>query len=141
MRAAQKNNIKVFIGLNFNDRWWKCDYDAEWLVKQMEIGNKVADEIVTLYKNKYPDAMYGWYWVWEIDNLNWMTSERQQALIDALNTNLDYLSDLTPEMPLMLSPFMNHKVGGNAEEYGQMWKNIFEKTRFRSGDIFHHKIA
>lgn len=136
LRAAQKNNIKVFIGLNFNDRWWKCDYDAEWLVKQMEIGNKVADEIVTLYKDKYPDAMYGWYWVWEIDNLNWMTSERQQALIDALNTNLDYLSNLTPEMPLMLSPFMNHKVGGNAEEYGQMWKNIFEKTRFRSGDIF-----
>ena len=136
LRAAQRNNIKVFVGLNFNDRWWNCDYDANWLVNQMEIGNKVADEIVTLYKDKYPDAMYGWYWVWEVDNLNWMTPKRQQALVDALNANLDYLSDLTPGMPFMLSPFMNRKVGGSAEEYGKMWENIFAQTHFRAGDIF-----
>ena len=39
-------------------------------------------------------------------------------------------------MPLMLSPFMNHKVGGNAEEYGKMWENVFAQTHFRFGDIF-----
>ncbi len=39
LRSAQKNRIKIFIGLNFNDRWWKVDYDADWLVGQMEIGN------------------------------------------------------------------------------------------------------
>ena len=50
LRSAQKNGIKIFIGLNFNDRWWKVDYDADWLISQMEIGNKVADELVALYK-------------------------------------------------------------------------------------------
>ena len=61
LQSAQKNGIKVFVGLNFNERWWKVDYDARWLLEQMEMGNKVADELVVLYKEKYPDAMYGWY--------------------------------------------------------------------------------
>lgn len=136
LRSAQKNGIRVFIGLNFNDRWWKVDYDASWLIGQMEVGNKVAEELVALYKEKYNDAMYGWYWVWEVDNLNCMTSERQAILARALNTNLDYLTKITPDMPFMLSPFMNHKVGGDAKEYSKMWKNVFEQTHFRIGDIF-----
>ncbi len=136
LRSAQKNGIRVFVGLNFNDRWWKVDYDADWLVNQMKVGNKVADEIVALYKKDFPDAMYGWYWVWEVDNLNCMTSECQKNLAEALNTNLDHLSEITPGMPLMMSPFMNYRVGGNAKEYGRMWENVFAQTRFRSGDIF-----
>ena len=136
LQSAQKNGIKVFVGLNFNERWWKVDYDARWLLEQMEMGNKVADELVVLYKEKYPDAMYGWYWVWEVDNLNCMTSERQSILAEALNTNLNHLSEIAPEMPLMLSPFMNYKVGGNAEECGKMWTNVFAQTDFRPGDIF-----
>lgn len=136
LRSAQKNGVKIFIGLNFNDRWWKVDYDIEWLIGQMEIGNKVADELVALYKEKYADTMYGWYWVWEVDNLNCMTAEHQAALAKALNTNLDHLSKITPGMPLMLSPFMNQAVGGNAEEYGKMWENVFAQTHFRIGDIF-----
>lgn len=136
LHSAQKNGVKVFVGLNFNDRWWKFDYDADWLFGQMEIGNRVADEIVALYKEKYPDAMYGWYWVWEVDNLNCMTEERQSILANALNINLDHLSKITPEMPFMMSPFMNYKVGGNAEEYGRMWENVFAQTHFRLGDIF-----
>lgn len=136
LQSAQKYGIRVFIGLNFNDRWWKVDYDASWLINQMEIGNKIADELVTLYKDKYKDTLYGWYWTWEVDNLNCMTSERQSILAVALNTNLDHLSKITPDMPFMMSPFMNEKVGGNADEYRKMWENVFSKTHFRSGDIF-----
>lgn len=136
LRSAQKNDVKIFIGLNFNERWWKVNYDEKWLIGQMEAGNKVADELVALYKSKYPEAMYGWYWVWEVDNLNCMTEERQAILANALNTNLDHLSKIAPEMPLMLSPFMNEKVGFNAEGYGKMWKNVFAQTHFRIGDIF-----
>lgn len=136
LRSAQKNQIKVFVGLNFNERWWKVDYDADWLIDQMNIGNMVADELVSLYKENYPDAMYGWYWVWEVDNLNCMTPDRQSVLANALNTNLDHLSEITPEMPFMLSPFMNHKVGADAVEYGEMWKRVFAQAHFRPGDIF-----
>lgn len=136
LRSARKNGIKLFLGLNFHDRWWKVDYDADWLINQMEIGNKVADELVSLYKTEYGDTMYGWYWVWEVDNLNCMTAECQEVLTKALNTNLDHLSKITPDMPFLFSPFMNQAVGGNAEEYGKMWENVFAQTRFRIGDIF-----
>ncbi len=136
LRSAQKHGMKIFIGLNFNERWWNFDYDAGWLIDQMKMGNTVAQELVNLYKAKYPDAMYGWYWVWEVDNLNCMTKDRQTMLAQALNTNLDYLSKISPNMPFLLSPFMNHKVGGNAEEYGKMWESVFEQTNFRFGDIF-----
>ncbi|MDD4415262.1 MAG: DUF4434 domain-containing protein [Proteiniphilum sp.] len=136
LRSAQKYGIKVFIGINFNERWWKTDYDSEWLFNQMEAGNKVADELVALYKEKYNRSMYGWYWVWEVDNLNCMTSECQDALAKALNINLDHLTEITPDMPFMMSPFMNYRVGGNAQEYAGMWENVFAQTRFRIGDIF-----
>lgn len=135
LKSAQKNGVKIFLGLNFDDRWWKADYGEDWLTAQMEIGNSVADELVALYKNKYPDAMYGWYWVWEVDNLNWTTTTRQDFLIKALNTNLDHLSQITPAMPFMLSPFMNEKLG-SAGEYRTMWQYVFSKTHFREGDIF-----
>ena len=83
LKSAQKYGIKVFLGLNFNERWWKVDYDADWLFNQMEIGNKVATELVSLYKEKYNESMHGWYWVWEVDNLNCTTPERQTALAHA----------------------------------------------------------
>lgn len=135
LRNAQKQQIKVFLGLNFNDRWWRVDYDADWLFGQMEQGNKVADELNALYKEKYPETLYGWYWVWEVDNLNCTTPERQAALAQALNINLDHLSKITPGMPLMLSPFMNSAVG-NADDCKKLWESVFAQTRFRIGDIF-----
>jgi hypothetical protein len=135
LRNAQKAGMKVFIGLNFNERWWRVDYDAEWLFAQMELGNRVAEELVELYKAEYPDAMYGWYWVWEVDNATCTTPELQAVLANALNVNLDYLAKLTPGMPLMLSPYMNHRQG-TAEACGAMWRNVFAQTRFREGDIF-----
>ncbi len=135
LKSAQKNGVKIFLGLNFNERWWNADYGEEWLTAQMEIGNRVADELVALYKSKYSDAMYGWYWVWEVDNLNWTTLERQDFLAKALNTNLDHLSQITPQMPFMLSPFMNEKLG-TASQYRSMWQYVFARTHFRNGDIF-----
>ena len=136
LASARDNGVKIFIGLNFNDRWWKADFSAEWLLNEMEKGNRIADELVARYKARYPDTMYGWYWVWEVDNLHCMTPERQKVLAEALNTNLDHLTAIAPDMPLMLSPFMNYKVGGDAKAYGKMWENVFSLTRFRAGDIF-----
>lgn len=136
LASAQKYNIKVFVGLNFNERWWKVDYDEQWLLKEMGQGNIVAQEIFDLYKKKYPEALHGWYWVWEVDNLHCQTSECQQALVKALNTNLDYLTALDADMPFMLSPYMNHAVGLDAEGYGAFWTDVFKETNFRGGDIF-----
>lgn len=137
LESARKCGIKVLLGLNFNDKWWDSTTSADWLANQMTIGNSVADELLSLYKSKYGDTMYGWYWVWEVDNVNWISNDRQVALINALNTNLEHLSSVCPNMPLWLSPFMNEKASGlDADGYKKFWINIFAKTNFRKGDVF-----
>jgi hypothetical protein len=136
LQHAQKNGFKLFLGLNMNERWWKVDYPDYWLYEQMEIGNKVADEILERYKSRYGETLYGWYWVWEVDNLNCNTAEQRNILANALNINIDHLTKVSQDMPFMLSPFMNYRVGVDAEGYGLMWKEIFAKTHFRPGDIF-----
>ncbi len=137
LASAQKYGIKIVLGLNFNDKWWNSTVSADWLVSQMNIGNSVADELLSLYKSKYGDTMYGWYWVWEVDNVNWISNDRQVALINALNTNLGHLSSVSPNMPLWLSPFMNEKAGGlDADGHKKFWINIFAQTNFRKGDVF-----
>lgn len=136
LRNAQKAGIKVFLGLNFHERWWDVDYSEEWLFKQMELGNQVADELIDLYKSSYPDAMHGWYWVWEIANVDKLQIPvYRQALIHALNINVDHLHQRYVDMPVMLSPFMNYQVG-TAKLNGKLWQAIFEGVNFRAGDIF-----
>jgi glycerophosphoryl diester phosphodiesterase len=135
LRNASKAGFKVFLGLNFNDRWWSGRFDVRWLYDQMETGNRIADELVKKYKEKYGDAMYGWYWVWEVDNMHANTDSLQDILAEILNINLDHLHSITPSMPVMLCPFMNFRVG-TAAACQQMWTHVFSKTHFRQGDIF-----
>ena len=135
LRNAKRAGLKVFLGLNFNDKWWSPNYTAEWLYSQMELGNLLADDLVKRYKGQYSDTMYGWYWVWEVDNLNYTTKTRRDMLIRALNLNIDHLNKITPEMPFMFCPFVNYRVG-NSGENRDMWQYVFSGTHFRQGDIF-----
>ncbi len=136
LRNARKAGFKVFLGLNFNEKWWHRDsWNAEWLNGQMELGNQLADDLTKRYKDRYNETLYGWYWVWEIDNLNHQTIERQKVLIDALNLNIDHLNKITPDMPFMLCPFVNYRVGNSADNR-KMWQYVFAGTHFRKGDIF-----
>ncbi len=135
LRNAKIAGFKVFLGLNFNDKWWNANFSEEWLYNQMKLGNRVADELVNRYKNRYEETLYGWYWVWEVDNLNYTTTKRQEMLVKALNINIDHLNKITPKMPFMLCPFVNSKVG-NSKNNRKMWQYVFAGTHFREGDIF-----
>lgn len=136
LRNAQKAGFKVFLGLNFDGDWWsKSARDPMWLNAKMEEGNEVADELYEKYHNKYKNTFYGWYWVWEVDNLNFQKIEEQKALADAININLRHVKQLNKKMPFMLCPFMNAAVG-EPEAYKQMWINVFKTADFRKGDIF-----
>lgn len=136
LRNAEKAGFRVFMGLNFDDRWWQTDFTGDWLNQQMAVGNLVADELFERYATKYPNAFYGWYWVWEVANVDPLRlPEGQRVLAEAINVNLDHLNARYPSMPIMLAPFMNYRLG-SAKEYADMWKQVFAQTRFKAGDIF-----
>lgn len=133
---AHKYGLKVFVGLNMHPDWWrKGATDREWLLGQMELGNAIARELYERYFTRYPDTFYGWYWAWEIDNVNFRHSVQQENLIAALNSQLDFLTSLDPQLPFMFSPFMNSRLGSK-EQYRDFWVRIFAGTRLREGDIF-----
>jgi hypothetical protein len=136
LRNAESAGIKVFIGIGMNDKWWSGpdSLDSNWLYNQMNFDNKVCDEVWNLYKKKYPTAFYGWYWVYEVANVN-LTPIQQDVLINAMNMQLDHLTSRNEKLPFMWCPFMNSKFG-TPEAYAAMWKNVFSKLHTSPGDIF-----
>ncbi|MEI6578593.1 MAG: DUF4434 domain-containing protein [Eubacteriales bacterium] len=132
LAAAEARGMKIFLGLNVADEWWsKFVKDKKWYTMQAELGNQIANEMYGLYKEKYPNAMHGWYFTWEFSNAIW-PYEYQCA--DMLNINLDFLTKLDPSMPLMLSPFIGSDISPLQTQISCV--KLFSLTRFRPGDIY-----
>jgi chitodextrinase len=136
LRNAESAGMKVFIGIDMSTNWWNVyGNDTTWLYSQMDFDNKVCDEVWSLYKAKYPDAFYGWYWSYEVDNLNFKTQAQQNVLTNAMNRQLDHLIAKNEKLPFMWCPFMNSSVGTPAA-YQTMWQNVFSGLHTTAGDIF-----
>lgn len=136
LRNAEKTGMKIFLGINFNSDWWKKGpRDPEWLYAQMERGNVIADELYTKYHSKYPKAFHGWYWVYEVDNLNFRTKSDFSVLAKAIDINLKHLKEKSHRLPFMLSPFMN-SIYGKPKKYAENWAYLFQHTDLGKGDIF-----
>lgn len=135
LQAAEELGMKVFIGLNNNDEWWgKFVNDKDWLTDQMALGVKGAQQLYDAYKEKYPNAFCGWYFVFEFYNCKASDTQIDNAAY-LLNGYLNRLTQIDPSMPMMLSPFLSADYTTDAEA-GEMWEKIFAKTNFREGDIF-----
>lgn len=133
LKSAEKYGVKVFVGLNIADEWWDINsLKTDWFTNQAEIGMISAGEIHKLYKEKYPNALAGWYFAWEMYN---GMNGRETDAGNFLNMYLEPLTAIDPTMPLMLSPFVTSG-GGSAEKAGDEWKKVFETANFRDGDIF-----
>ncbi|MFZ5753221.1 MAG: DUF4434 domain-containing protein [Bacillota bacterium] len=136
LSSAEAAGFKVFLGINFNQEWWKKGArDPQWLYRQMDRGNLIADELYELYHHKYSGAFHGWYWEYEVDNLNFKTEKELAVLAKALNITLLHLKEDKEKLPLLLSPFMNKRYS-TPEEYGENWAFVFSNTELGQGDIF-----
>jgi hypothetical protein len=136
LRTASNAGLKVFLGMNANEDWWRKEAtDPAWLLAQMDLGNTIADDLYSRYHAKYPRTFIGWYWDWEVDNLNFNTPARRQTLASALDRNVSHLHHISPGMPVMLCPFMNSALG-KPETYAEMWRDVFAHCALTKGDIF-----
>ena len=136
LRNAESAGMKVFIGIDMSSNWWNVyGNDSTWLYNQMEFDNQICDELWKNYKDKYPNAFYGWYWSYEVDNLNFVTTAQQKVLTKAMNIQLDHLISTNEKLPFMWCPFMNSRLGV-PQAYETMWKNVFAGLHTTDGDIF-----
>lgn len=133
LAAAEKKGIKIFVGTLADDRWWNSSLSGETLNALQREGLEIAAEVYRRYHTQYPNALYGWYWDWEVDNASW--NSRKPMLVEAWNITLDGLTEIDPAMPLLFSPFMNPELGTPAG-YRDFWKALFPMLHLRAGDIF-----
>ena len=115
LAAAEDVGFKVFIGLNDNAEWWqKSVTDKNWIGRQAELGLDGAKQMYEKYKTLYPNAFYGWYFVFEFYNMN-----APEFLLDnaayLLNLYRNGLYELDAEMPMMLSPYISSSGATPAE--------------------------
>lgn len=135
LRNAKQAGFKIFVGLNFNERWWKMDFTSEWLYGEMHRGNMIAKELIQRYKKRYPETMAGWYWIWEIEPSVCKDINIRKTIVNAMNINLDFLHNETPDMPFLFSPFMNHRQG-TSDNCAEVWEYILKNIHLQDGDIF-----
>ncbi|MEY8001262.1 DUF4434 domain-containing protein [Clostridium sp. Mt-5] len=136
LRNCEKAGFKVFLGIDYNSMWWKIGpRKPEWLYNQMKKGNLVVQELYEKYHEKYKNAFYGWYWVYEVDNLNFKNRRDFKILANAVNINLNYMDNNSTRLPLMISPFMNSKYS-IPQTHANNWKHFFKLVNLKKGDIF-----
>ncbi len=134
LKSAEKKNVKVFLGLNTADEWWNQAFlKKDWRKKQAEAGNAVAKILYDAYKSRYPNAFYGWYWVWEMYG---NTLGFGRGWVELMNANLDYLTALDDSLPVLFSPFMSGYMRLTPRQEEAMWTGFFARARLRPGDIF-----
>ncbi len=135
LSAARKTGFKVFVGLNDSSEWWeKGVNDPSWIRRQAELGVKGAKQIYDEYKPKYGNTLCGWYFVFEFYNM-YATPVQIKNAAGLLNLYLNGLNSFSPEMPMMLSPFIS-AAGAGCEATRRLWTEVFAQTDFREGDIF-----
>lgn len=134
LESAESRDMRVFMGLNTAKEWWDNAFlRSKWRTDQAEIGNSIAARLYELYKNKYPNAFYGWYWAWE------MYGNRtgfEEFWSEFMNANLDFLTVLDDSMPVMFSPFLSSYYRLTPRQHETMWMDFLGATRLRAGDIF-----
>lgn len=134
LAAAEEKNIKVFVGLNLSDEWWSENFlDPTWATREAHLSATMAEELYSLYKTKYPNAFYGFYWSYEFYN---NTSGYETIWANMMNPVLDKMAELDSTMPILLSPYISKYITTTPNELEKMWTNFFQITRFREGDIF-----
>ena len=135
LRYAEANGVQVYLGLNlYFAAWFYGDpatytrtfiTDPNWCLDEATRGNAIATELVNLYLAKYPHAFAGWYWPWEIDNSPEILADDATAkIVQMLNANLDHLADISPGLPVILSPFYNPTMA-SPDTTGAFWQKVF----------------
>lgn len=159
---CQNAGIKCFVSLGMDSDFWNvniCRHDmlnadgsyAEYGKGQEAFYKMMSDlipythEIYDTYAEKYPDAFYGWYFSPEISNSADFDNDDSRAIgVDTLsyvlNMFINEINKMDPDMPLMLSPYVNIKKEAtwcthSSAVNGLFWEDVMRKTDFRMGDI------
>ena len=132
LEACENTDIKVFAGLTMFDSFWGV---GNFTGDYKKVCAVTADMLGDIAANYTSDNLYGWYFTLEINNQINCGTLLMASMADGLNTVLEKATEVSQDMPLMISPFTaKYLAAGEIGTYAQ-WLTFFELVDFRDGDI------
>ncbi len=132
LKAVKDTDIKVFAGLTMFDSFWGI---GNFTGDYKKVCAVTADMVGDIAANYTSENLYGWYFTLEINNQINCGTLLMESMAQGLNTVLQKASEVSPGMPLMISPFTaKYLATGEMSTYAQ-WLTFFELVNFRNGDI------
>lgn len=132
LEACKGTDIKIFAGLTMFDSFWLFGNFTGDYKKVCDI---TADMVGDIAANYDSENLYGWYFTLEISNQINCGTLLMADMAKGLNTVLEKATAVSPDMPLMISPFTaKYLAPGEISTYAQ-WLTFFELVDFRDGDI------
>ncbi len=146
-KYCDKYDIKLYLGMGL-DTGWNSDITTEEGIaanrQYMENCNRITAELYSMYKEKYPDTYYGFYFVTELYNTHYMETDLgielyTNGLDEMFTTVIDGCNALNPDMPILFSPYVNifgyGFAGINLDRFTEFWTEALTKIPFRDGDM------
>jgi hypothetical protein len=121
--AAERVGVDVYVGLQVSDEWWRTyANDRTWLAAEAELAQRLIDEIWA----KYGDArsFAGWYLPFEVDNWHFEGPESWDGMASFYSAVGKHAKHVTPNLPVVISPFFNPAGGLSANGWAEMWAKI-----------------
>jgi hypothetical protein len=126
LKEAKKKGMKVWLGLNWSDDWYKhYANDEKWLANEVSLNKAIVRELWQQYGNTYGNTIAGFYLPMEVDNVNFQDGEKQQRIAGAYKEITEAIHSTTAK-PVMVAPYFNQTTGLDAFNYAAMWGNILK---------------
>lgn len=126
LNEAKKKGLKVWLGLNWNDDWFKNYANNEkWLTNEVSLSKNIVQELWRQYGNAYANTIAGFYLPMEVDNVNFRDMEKQQRIARAYKEITEEIHNTTAK-PVMIAPFFNQNTGQGVFKYADMWGDILK---------------
>jgi hypothetical protein len=126
LKEAKKKGLKVWLGLNWSDDWFKNYANNEkWLTNEVSLSKSIVQELWRQYGDTYANTIAGFYLPMEVDNLNFQDEEKQKRIAKAYKEITEAIHSTTAK-PVMIAPFFNQTTGQGILKYADMWGDILK---------------
>ncbi len=127
LEMGEQYDMDIYIGLQLNHEWFvNYTNDYTWLMDEANTASLLVEDLWQKYSSY--SSFKGWYLSFEVDNWNLPNSVSWQRMADFYNEITGTIKTVTPNMPIMISPFYNVSGGLDATGWQSMWTYILSRT-------------
>ncbi|MGR7946242.1 DUF4434 domain-containing protein [Paenibacillus sp. M.A.Huq-81] len=132
LEMGDQYGLDIYIGLQVNDEWFTHYTNNQgWLNNESLIAGQLIEDLWSKYGH-HP-SFKGWYLSFEVDNWHLPTAVEWQRMADFYNSLIAVTNTVSPNLPIMISPFYNVSGGLTPSAWETMWSYILSRTDI---DIF-----